>query len=138
MRLFYKLILASSLMVSSFTAQANDEFELSEDIIPAEGNISFYNDCYKPITVAYFYYNSIQGKWDQYVTRVIPAGSNISGPAMTSTVFYYYAESTDRTIIWDGNDVYRSIKGRRGNYGFRKAKVTHIGQFVPFRLRCTN
>ncbi len=138
MRLLRKFILASSMMVASFTAQANEDVQSFEDFVPAEGNISFYNDCYKPITVAFFFYNAIQQTWAQHVTNVIPAGSNTSGPAMTHTEFYYYAESTDRSIIWNGSDLYRSIRGRSGQYGFRKARVNRIGQFVPFRLTCSN
>ena len=124
MRLLRKFILASSMMAASFTAQANEDVQSLEGFIPAEGNIAFYNDCYKPISVAFFYYNSIQGKWAQDITPVIPAGSNISGPSMTSTEFYFYAESTDRSIVWQGRDLYRSIRGRSGQYGFEKLSCT--------------
>ena len=57
---------------------------------------------------------------------------------MTHTEFYFYAESTDRSLTWNGSDFYSGIKGRSGQYGFRKARIDRIGQFVPFRLNCPN
>ena len=136
MRLFRSLVFGLMCAVLSTSSFAEESFDEQGDFAARVGNISFYNHCHKPIMLSSIVYNANQGRWYQDVFHNIPSGSNISTSGMTIREFYFYARSLDGTIVWTGNDHRTSISGYPGQYNFRKARVTHIGQFTPFRIHC--
>ena len=133
MRLFRSLVFGLMCAVLSTSSFAEESFDEQGDFAARVGNISFYNHCHKPIMLSSIVYNANQGRWyqDVFITFQV---AQIYQLGMTIREFYFYARSLDGTIVWTGNDHRTSVV--TGQYNFRKARVTHIGQFTPFRIHC--
>ena len=76
------------------------------------------------------HYKNINGYW------VTDGWWNI-GPGETAYVvdtihpfFYYYGESADGKIFWEGEDNYQTVRGSNEAYGFRKYDIQNWEYYI--------
>ena len=91
----------------------------NNDSLPLVRNyetVAFKNKCYKPIAI-YVHYLDLNNNWitNGYYRLAPNQKGNIFNTR--NTIFYYYAQSMDGTLVW------------RGDYGFRFHDV-----IIPMRI----
>jgi uncharacterized membrane protein len=95
--------LASNIFTTAIT------YEAESWAVPLERNyetVAFKNKCYKSIAI-FVHYLNLNNNWitDGYYKLAPNQNGNIFNSR--NTIFYYYAQSTDGTLIWRGNYEFR-------------------------------
>jgi len=106
-----------------------------------EYKFSLTNACNKEVSVALRYLPT-GASWTTLCWYAIPPGQSItpsdhSGNTLrtTNSVWYYYAETRDRSFFWRGSDNTRTCLGR--SLGMRKMSSVS-GSRLKLRLTCNN
>ena len=89
---------------------------------PSSVVIKYTNKCNITINTA-IYYQNIWGNWTSEGWWVLSPGETATTVNIINPTFYTYANSSDNNWVWEGTDIYQTVRGSQNTYGFERTFI---------------